>query len=548
MEYISALDRFYQWEASQPHGVYMQQPINDKWEKWTWKEAADEVRRMAAALKAMQLPSSSHIALISKNCAHWILCDLAIMMSGHISVPLYPNLHADTIRQILEHSGASVLFVGKLDDWPSMKPGVPVNVKCISFPFYSHAEYENWGDIIRRHQPLTGNIQRNAAETCTIIYTSGTTGMPKGVMHSFYNLSFTLLNAIPHLGLNRDSRFFSYLPLSHIAERLLVEMGSVYTGGEIFFTESLEKFPKNLFEVQPTVFFAVHRIWKKFQQGILEKLPQRKLDMLLRIPVISGIVKRKVKKQLGLAKAEAIFTGASPTPVELIMWFARLGILIQEAYGLTENCIYSNITLKTHIKPGYVGPPFPAAEVKLGENNEILIRHEALMQGYYKEPKMTAEAFSSDGFLKTGDEGFIDGDDFLKITGRLKELFKSSKGKYVAPSPIEMKISGSALIEWVCVIGAGLPQPMALIILSPGGRQKSKEVLESALHALLHAVNASLDLTEHLSKFILLTDEWSVENGLLTPSLKIKRNVVEKKYASKYEQWSEQQGTLVWAD
>jgi long-chain acyl-CoA synthetase len=366
-------------------------------------------------------------------------------------------------------------------------------------------------------------------------------------MHSFYNLSFTLLNAVPHLGLNRDSRFFSYLPLSHIAERLLVEMGSVYTGGEIFFTESLEKFPKNLFEVQPTVFFAVHRIWKKFQEGILEKLPQRKLDMLLRIPVISGIVRRKVKKQLGLAKAESVFTGASPTPVELIKWFARLGILIQEAYGLTENCIYSNVTLKTHIKPGYAGPPFPAAEVKLGENNEILIRHEALMQGYYREPQMTAEAFSPDGFLKTGDEGFIDGDDFLKITGRLKELFKSSKGKYVAPSPIEMKISGSALIEWVCVIGAGLPQPMALIILSPGGRQKSKEVLESALRALLHEVNASLDVTEHLSKFILLPDEWSVENGLLTPSLKIKRNLVEKKYASQYEQWYEQPGTLVWS-
>jgi long-chain acyl-CoA synthetase len=361
-------------------------------------------------------------------------------------------------------------------------------------------------------------------------------------------MSFVLQHAVIHLELDHEPKFFSYLPLSHIAERLLVEMGSIYTGGELYFTESLEKFAKNLFEVQPTVFFAVHRIWKKFQEGILAKLPQSRLNVLLRIPILSAFVRKKIRKQLGLSKATNIFTGASPTPVELIEWFAALGINIQEAYGLTENCIYSTTTVKNHIKPGFAGQRFPNCEVIISENNEILIKHEALMEGYYKDPQLSAEAFSPEGFLKTGDEGYFDEEGFLKITGRLKELFKTSKGKYVAPSPIEMKISGSVLIEWVCVIGSGQPQPMAMILLSAVAKQKPRATLEPELHQLLHTLNASVDASEHLSKFILLSDEWSVENGLLTPSFKIKRILLEKKYESLYDQWYAHSGTLVWVN
>jgi long-chain acyl-CoA synthetase len=548
MEYVCPLARFYQWEATKPNEIFLQQPVNDKWMRWTWQQAGNEIRRMAAALKDMDLPAGSHIALVSKNCAHWILCDLAIMMAGHVSVPLYPNLHAETVKQILEHSEASVLFVGKLDDWHAMKPGVPPGVRCISFPIYPHAEYENWEEIIKQYEPVRGTPQRAASELATIIYTSGTTGTPKGVMHSFNNISFTLVNALPPLGLNASSTFFSYLPLSHIAERLLVEMGSIYTGGQISFTESLEKFPKNLREVQPTVFFAVHRIWKKFQQGILEKIPQKKLTMLLRIPILSAIIKRKIRKQLGLSKAKAVFTGASPTPASLIEWFETLGIRIQEAYGLTENCIYSNVTLHHRIRPGWVGQKLPHCEVKLSSEREVLIKHKALMMGYYKEPEMSAAAFTDDGFLKTGDEGEIDVDGFLKITGRLKELFKTSKGKYVAPSPIEMKLAGGGDIEWVCVIGSGLPQPMALVVLSATGKTKAKDALHHTMQQLMHEVNSSLDASERLAKLILLQDEWSVENGMLTPSLKIKRNMVERKYTHRYDEWWLGQGVLIWED
>lgn len=546
MPYKSPLEMLYQWESTTPDKVYLRQPINDVWHTWTWKQTADEVRRMAAALKAMNLPSNSNIAMVSKNCAHWMMCDLAIMMSGHTSVPLYPNLNAGTIRQILDHSESKLLFVGKLDDWASMKPGVPEELKCISFPFYEHKEYEQWKDIIAKYEPLKENIIRRPEELSTIIYTSGTTGMPKGVMHKFHNFSFAASNAMPYLGLDNTAKFFSYLPLSHIAERLLVEIGSIYTGGEVAFAESLEKFAKNLAAARPTVFLGVPRIWTKFQQGILAKLPQKKLNVLLKIPILSGIIKKKIKTGLGLIEAKNILTGAAPTPASLIKWFETVGIKIQEAYAMTENCCYSHVSLNNHIKIGYVGQPLPKCEVKLGENNEILTRHEALMDGYYKEPQMTKESFTDDRFLKTGDEGFIDNEGFLKITGRVKDIFKTAKGKYVAPSPIEMKISGNSDVEQVCVAGTSLPQPIALITLSESGKKKSKEELKTSLEESINSINPTLDGHEQLDKIVVMKGEWTVENEMLTPTLKIKRNLVEKKYSSHYENWEKQKGEVVW--
>ncbi len=546
MAYKSPLEMLYQWEQTAPDKVYMRQPINDVWHTWTWKQTGDEVRRMAAAIKAMNLSPNSNIAMVSKNCAHWMMCDLAIMMSGHTSVPLYPNLNSVTIRQILDHSGAKLLFVGKLDDWNLMRPGVPEGVKCISFPFYEHKEFEQWKDIIARHQPIKENIIRNPNELSTIIYTSGTTGMPKGVMHKFHNFSFAASHAMPYIGLGSSTKFFSYLPLSHIAERLLVEIGSIYTGGEVAFAESLEKFPKNLAEAKPTVFLGVPRIWSKFQQGILKKLPQKKLNVLLQIPILSGLIKKKIKAGIGLTETANILTGAAPTPATLIKWFETIGIKIQEAYAMTENCCYSHVTLNNNIKIGFVGQPLPNCEVKLGDNNEILTKHEGLMEGYYKEPEMTKESFTSDGFLKTGDEGFIDSQGFLKITGRVKDIFKTAKGKYVAPSPIEMKLSGNSDVEQVCVVGTGLPQPIALVTLSESGKKKSEDEIKTSLGESLNTINPTLDAHEQLDKIVVIKGEWTVENEMLTPSMKIKRNVVEKKYNANYENWEKQKGDIVW--
>jgi len=323
-------------------------------------------------------------------------------------------------------------------------------------------------------------------------------------------------------------------------------MISLYIGGQVSFAESLQKFSQNLAEAKPTVFLGIHRIWTKFQQGVLVKIPQKKLDLLLRIPILSGFIKRKIKKSLGLSEASNILTGAAPTPPALIKWFDRIGIKIQEAYAMTENCCYSHVTLKNKIKIGFVGQPLPQCEVRLGEKNEIEIKHKALMTGYYKENDMTKEALTTDGFLKTGDEGYIDEEGFLKITGRIKDLFKTAKGKYVAPSPIEMKFAGNSDLEQVCVVGSGVPQPIALITLSEKGKKRKKDEINEGLKNTLQLVNTDLDAHEKVYKILILQEEWTIENHLLTPSFKIKRNEIEKKYAAFYQEWYDNKNVVTW--
>ena len=534
MKYLSTLEMLYKWEQEKENEIYLSQPIDGVWHNWTWAEAGQEVRKMAAYLKSLDLPANSKIGLLSKNCAHWIMTDFAIMMAGHTSVPLYPNLNAETVGKILKHSESKLLFVGKLDNFEVMKPGISADMPCITYPFYSE-DYPKWDDLTKDVQPLNENIVRDPHELATIIYTSGTTGDPKGVMHKFYNFSFATTNAVNALPL-KDESFFSYLPLCHIAERLLVMMGSLYAGGKVSFAESLDTFAANLSEASPTVFLGVPRIWTKFQQGILAKLPQKKLNVLLSIPIISTLIKKKIQKGLGLSKARNIFTGAAPTPVALIKWFACLGINIQEAYAMTENTCYSHVSYSDKIRIGSVGQALPLCDVKLSVQNEILIKHDALMDGYYKDEEETNKTII-DGWLHTGDEGVIDAEGFLKITGRVKDLFKTSKGKYIAPSPIEMKLSANKNIEQVCVVGTELPQPIAIIVLSERGKEKVEVDLIASLETTLEVVNPKLDSHEKLHNIVVVKEDWTVENKLLTPTMKIKRNAIEKLYKENYLSW-----------
>lgn len=547
------LQVFFDREARHPRQRFLVQPIKGgEVQTLTWAEAGQQARCAAHWLRARDLPVGSHIALISKNCAHWIIADLAIWMAGHVSVPLYPNLTADSVAHVLEHSEAALAFIGKLDDWPAMSAGVKADLPTISLPLCPDGEFDfTWADL-QACSPIQDNPAPAASDLATIIYTSGTTGLPKGVMHSFGALAFAAIRGTELFGLGEGDRLLSYLPLCHVAERMFVEMASIYTGQTVFFAESLDTFLTDLKRARPTALFGVPRIWTKFQMGVYSKIPASRLDTLLRLPFIGKRVGHKVLAGLGLDAVRVAISGAAPVPEALLVWYRRLGLDVLEVYGMTESCGYSHVCRPGQQKLGWIGPPCPDVEVRIGDDGEVQVRSGATMLGYYKDPAKTAETLTADGFLRTGDKGEQGTDGRLRLTGRLKEIFKTSKGKYVAPAPIENRLAEHARIEQVCVVGDGLSAPMGLCVLSAVGLQDAagagRQDLQGSLERLLEEVNQVLDKHERLRQLVVVKDSWAVENGFLTPTLKIKRNVIESAYGSQFLAWSERSEAVLWQD
>ncbi|MDR9865369.1 long-subunit acyl-CoA synthetase (AMP-forming) [Pseudomonas baetica] len=543
------LDVFYGREARHPRQRFLVQPIGGgQIETLTWADVGHQARCAAHWLRARELPQGSHIALISKNCAHWIIADLAIWMAGHVSVPLYPNLTADSMAQVLTHSQSVLAFIGKLDDWPGMSKGLPSGLPTISLPLHPPGTFDFSWDDLQRGSPIQDDPRPAAEQLATIIYTSGTTGLPKGVMHSFANLGFATTHGTQLFGLNENDRLLSYLPLCHVAERMFVELASIYTGQTVFFAESLDTFITDLKRARPTAMFGVPRIWTKFQMGVYSKIPAQRLDFLLGLPFIGKRVGHKVLAGLGLDALRVALSGAAPVPQTLLTWYQKLGLDVLEVYGMTESCGYSHICLPGQYKQGWIGKPCPEVEVRIDESGEVQVRSQANMLGYFKEPQKTAETLTEDGFLRTGDKGEQDAQGRLRLTGRLKEIFKTSKGKYVAPAPIENRLAVHSRIEQVCVVGDGLSAPLGLCVLSTVNQEEPRASLHSSLEKLLEEVNAVLDKHERLRRLVVVKDSWAVENGFLTPTLKIKRNVIEDTYGARFEEWSERSEVVLWQD
>ncbi|MEM6966063.1 MAG: AMP-binding protein [Bacteroidota bacterium] len=540
--------KFYKWEKELADQTFLRQPFGDTWETYTWKEIGHMARKIATGLQALGLPPKSHIGLVSKNCREWIIADIAITMSGHVSVPFFPTLTADQISQVLTLGDVKALFVGKMEVWEDMGKGVPADMPIIKFPHYqgnSRVERgEDWHEFMNRYEPLEGNPQPNLDDIWTIIFTSGTTGTPKGVILTYRQMESTKVVIEETNPLKIDTkgggnRFFSYLPLNHIAERIVVEATSIRYGGTISFSESLATFPKNLAETRPTVFFAVPRIWTKFQMGILSKIPQAKLDRLLKIPIVSGFVKKKIRKGLGLNDAKAWVSGAAPLSQSLRDWYKKLGIYITNGYGMTENAAICTTLYGFDDKPGSVGKAQAGATLKIDpDNGEIMMKAPYVMEGYYNAPEKTAEVLQ-DGWLRTGDQGYIDEDGYLFITGRIKDTFKTAKGKFIVPAPIEFKFEQNSDVEQICLVGLGCPQPLALVVPSEIGIAKSKDQLKDSLNHTLTQVNKELPNYQKVSTMVVVKEPWSVENGCLTPTLKIKRNVVNQQYQEQLMPWHE---------
>jgi long-subunit acyl-CoA synthetase (AMP-forming) len=546
------LDAVYDWERTAPERVYMTQPIGGgQAVDYTWAETMDQARRMAAYLRSLDLPANSNIAMVSKNCAHFIIAELAIWMAGHATVALYPTLNADTVRYILDHSESKLLFVGKLDVWDEMKEGVPQDTPVIAFPLAPPNDYPKWDDIVSQHEPIADSPSPPGEQPALICYTSGSTGRPKGVMHSFASASAPALNSIQEFDVTPDDRMLSYLPLAHVFERAIVECGSFYSGFHIYFADSLETFLEDMKRARPTLFISVPRLWLKFQLGVFQKFPEQRLARLLRVPIVGRIVRKKVLEGLGLNHVRIAGSGSAPIPPELIDWYDSLGVAIFEGYGMTEDFAYSHMSKPECRRSGFVGVPSPGVQTRISETGEIQIKSPGNMVGYYKAPDLTAECYTQDGYFKTGDRGEYTAEGLLRITGRVKELFKTSKGKYVAPVPIENLLNADSHIELCCVSGPGRPACHAIVQLAEEIRPRLqepgvKEATTEALESLLQSVNAEIEEFEALQFIAVVPEVWDISNDFLTPTMKIKRNVVESAYEPYLDEWYASGKKVIW--
>jgi acyl-CoA synthetase (AMP-forming)/AMP-acid ligase II len=552
------LERIYQHEQSHPHKLFLTQPVGKgQVVDYTWGQTLDQSRRMAAHLKSLGLPHGAKVAILSKNCAHFFMAELAIWMAGFTTVAIFPTESAETVKFVLEHSESSLLFVGKLDEWHKQSPGVPDHLPKIAFPLAPATAYDKWDDIIAKTEPLPGEVWREPTDVAMIIYTSGSTGQPKGAMHSFERMSHAaqgIINGmVDTMGANReDHRILSYLPLAHVFERAFVETMSFMEGHvHVFFAESLDTFLQDLQRARPTIFISVPRLWLKFQHGVFAKMPAKKLNLLLSIPILSGVVARKILVGLGLDKVELAGSGSAPLPPELIRWYRRLGLNLIEGYAMTEDFAYSHTQTAQFNEPGYVGTPYAGVQVRISEEGEVLIKSPGQMLGYYKRPDLDQQSFTSDGFFKTGDLGSRLPDGQLKITGRLKEQFKTSKGKYVAPAPIENRLNANPLIELSMVSGSGFEKAYGLVVLAEEWRPKLSQAavrsqIEHQLAELLAHVNAHSADYEQLKMLVVSTEPWTIENGCLTPTMKIKRSRIEFNVQHQLDSWYSTSQTIIW--
>lgn len=370
-------------------------------------------------------------------------------------------------------------------------------------------------------------------------------------MTSFKAMTISTKGITALLEVTEKDRYVSYLPISHGMERWCGECIPLMTGEKLFYVESLATFVADLGRAKPTLFLSVPRLWTKFQAGVFTKLPEKKLDTLLKIPLLNILIKKKILKGLGLDQARIAGSGSAPIPAELLDWYQRLGLKLQEGYGMTENFNYSHMSRLGRTRVGYVGETYDDVECRIAEDGEIQVKTPGQMMGYFKNEEATKETITEDGYVRTGDKGAIDEKGRLKITGRTKEIFKTAKGKYIAPAPIENSIITNHLVELALVSGRGQPQPYAILQLSDAPKAKAdaadeREKMGAELEAHLDKVNPELSSEEKIQFFVVVKDEWLPENGYLTPTNKIKRSVIEEAYDSEIAGWYEKKQKVIW--
>jgi long-chain acyl-CoA synthetase len=551
------LQRLYACELANANDLLFTQPVDGVTTEWTWKSALQEVRRIVSWIKEQDWPPGSRIVIFSRNSAWWIMADFAIWMSGHISVPLFPATHASLLTMLFRHSAPVACFLGQIDHPLPLSEDAFSHLSYVTFPNIAAPHIPpgstSWSDIVHRHTPLDGNPLRPGGDVATIIYTSGTTGEPKGAMQSFQSLSLMAKSMEPAFqNMRGGDRTISYLPLAHIAERAIIEMNALFMPIHIYFSEGLEKFLVDLKRSRSTLFFSVPRLYIRFQQKVFEKIPEKRLNLLLAIPVLNWFVRKNIRRQLGLDHARIVAVGGASTPVEIIKWYLKLGINFIEGYGMTETGI-THVVLPGETRVGFVGSSSQYAKTRISADGEVQIKGPMNMLGYYSNPGLTRLAFTDDEYFRTGDRGEIDVAGRLRLYGRLKEEFKTAKGKFIVPSRIEKFLSVSLLFESTAIFGAGMTAPFAMVVLVPEMRQacqtqRVRTAMEIELCVVLDQLNNQLEHHEQLSRIVICNQPWTTANGFITPTLKVRRTAIENHFASRFAEWERLEQKVIWLE
>lgn len=545
---LPVLEDFFRHEREQPDRIYLVQPLAEgRKQELSWVEVGDQARRFASWLLQQQLPPRSQIAILSKNCAHWIIADLAIWMAGHVCVPLQPTLSPRALEGIVEHAEARMVIVGKLDDWQELRRGLPTSLPWVGLPLAPEdPELIPWEQLQEESTPLQEPVPRDPGELATIMYSSGTAGIPKGCMLSFDSMYFAAKNYLRLFLTTETDRVLSWLPLSHIAERQFIEMQSLLSGMTVYFAHSRASFIRDIRRARPTLFLGTPSTWRLIRQGVQQQMQQRMLNRALAIPLIRKRAALRILDQTGLNQVRFAVVCGDTTPTQTMDWYHRIGVRLFEIYGLTENCGYSHVGRPGRFRPGWCGLPNPGVECRIDEQGQLLVRSRATMLGYFRNPARTAAVLDADGFLQTGDRGEIDQEGFLRLSGRMTDLFHTSDGRLVVPQPFEHELLTHPLVEYACVVGQGLPQPLALLTLTEHGRQLPHHEVERELEALLQRINRDAARHEQLACLVVVSDAWHRDAEATTATMLLRRGVIRARYHEFLGDWLVSGSTILW--
>jgi long-chain acyl-CoA synthetase len=522
-----------QHTRNHPDKVWLRERHGDEFTDLTWQQACDECFSVAAWLEHHLAGHKTNIGLLSRNRPHWFLADLATIVSGNVSVPLFTTLSEAHAEYILDFAEVKLLFLGETSNWESVRAVLPPSTEIVTLPGVDcDMPHRRWDDLVAECAGKPVHFAAEYDDLISIVFTSGTTGVPKGAMQTHRSMIAPVERTQLRVDLPAGTRAFSYLPLAHIAERQLVEMYSLVYASHVTFNESLQSLARDLREARPHYLFGAPRIWEQLQQNVITGFGGRS-KFAAAMTADGENTARAIRQKLGLQDAKYLVTGAAPAAPALLEWFAALELPLTEGYGQTEAMGLIGASADEY-QPGSIGKPIDGVELKIGDNDELLVRAEGLSPGYYKQPEKTA-ALWRDGWLHTGDKASVDEDGYVYLSGRVKDYFKTIHGKFVAPAPVESKFAACPYVAQLCLLGRGYSKTVMVCVLSAEGMAEENAVVDSALLDQLCKVNESLDHHARIGALIISADAWSIDNGLLTPTLKIRRDEVEDIFGSQAE-------------